>query len=135
MEQSTGVREGILRFYERFSAGETAGFEEVIAAEPGVSVVGTGPDEGHGTRADWVATYDRSIREMGLRLEADDPSGYEEGSLGFGVDRPAFVLPDGSRLPTRMTGVLRREDGDWRVVHLHFSVGVPDEQAIERAST
>jgi hypothetical protein len=34
-----------------------------------------------------------------------------------------------------MTGVLRREDGDWRVVHLHFSVGVPDEQAIERAST
>jgi hypothetical protein len=60
MEQSTGVREGILRFYERFSAGETAGFEEVIAAEPGVSVVGTGPDEGHGTRADWVATTRRA---------------------------------------------------------------------------
>jgi hypothetical protein len=30
-----------------------------------------------------------------------------------------------------MTAVLRNESGDWRLVHAHFSVGVPDEQAIE----
>ena len=39
-----------------------------------------------------------------------------------------------SRLPTRLSAVLREQDGDWKVVHLHFSVGVPDEQAIELAA-
>ena len=51
--------------------------------------------------------------------------------MGWGVDEPHFVFPDGSRLPTRLTAVLREEGGDWKVVHLHFSVGVPDEQAME----
>jgi ketosteroid isomerase-like protein len=35
-------------------------------------------------------------------------------------------------LQTRVTGVLRREDDDWKIVHLHFSVGVPDEEAIQQ---
>ena len=43
MEQSVGVREGLLRFYERFSSGEAAEFAEVIARTEGVSVIGTDP--------------------------------------------------------------------------------------------
>lgn len=70
----------------------------------------------------------------GTRLEGADPRAYEEGSLGWAVDEPRFVFPDGSRLPARLTGVLRREDGDWKVVHPHFSVGVPDEEAIDRTA-
>lgn len=60
---------------------------------------------------------------------------YEERPLGWGVDEPSFVFPDGSRLPTRLTAVLCQEDDDWKVVHLHFSVGVPDEQAMHAAET
>ncbi len=66
----------------------------------------------------------------GTRLEGTDPRGWAEGSLGFGVDKAAFVRPDGSRLPTRLTGVLREENGEWKVVHLHFSVGAPDNEAV-----
>jgi hypothetical protein len=29
---------------------------------------------------------------------------------------------------TRLTAVLRREDERWKVVHMHVSVGVPDEE-------
>lgn len=45
------------------------------------------------------------------------------------------MFPDGSRLATRLTAVLRREGDDWKVVHLHFSVGVPDEQAMTLAAS
>ena len=48
--------------------------------------------------------------------------------MGWGTDRPRFVFPDGSRLPTRLTAILCHQDGDWKVVHRHFPVGVPDEQ-------
>lgn len=63
------------------------------------------------------------IAESGMRLEGDDPRGYEEGTVGWGTDRPSFVLPDGSRLPTRLTAVLHSEQNEWKIVHLHFSVG------------
>ena len=133
MQRSDGVREGVRRFYERFSAGDGAGFAEVIAQVEGVSVIGTGPGEGHDEREDWIATYEQMMQgEMaGTRLEGGDARAYEEGSLGFAVDEPSFVLPDGAVLKTRLTAVLSRADGDWKVVHLHFSVGVPDEQAMQ----
>lgn len=60
-----------------------------------------------------------------------DPHGYAEGGVGFAVDQPRFVLPDGSFIPTRLTAVLRQESAQWKVVHPHFSIGVPDEDAIQ----
>jgi hypothetical protein len=67
-----------------------------------------------------------------MTLRGDDPCGYKEGAVGWGRDTPRFVLPDGRYLPTRLTAVLHQEDGEWNIVHLHFSVGVPDEQAIQQ---
>lgn len=52
MDPSPAVRDGLLRFYERFSAGDRAGFAEVIAQAEGVSVIGSGPGEGHDDRDD-----------------------------------------------------------------------------------
>jgi hypothetical protein len=137
MQQSDGVRDGLLRFYDRFSSGDAVGFAEVIAQADGVSVIGTGPGEGHDNRDDWLRTYEKMMRgEMaGTRLEPGDPRAYEEGAVGWGVDQPDFVFPDGSRLPTRLTAVLYDEQGEWKILHLHFSVGVPDEQAMELAAT
>jgi hypothetical protein len=129
--ESAGVRDGMLAFYERFSSGDPDAFAAGIADVDGVSVIGSAPEEGHGSREEWVAAYRAGIAAAGLRLEGADPRGWEEGSLGWGTDRARFVLPDGSFLPTRLTAVLRREGDDWKVVHMHFSVGVPDEEAIQ----
>jgi ketosteroid isomerase-like protein len=32
---------------------------------------------------------------------------------------------------TRITAVLVKEGGAWRLVHAHFSVGVPDEEVAD----
>lgn len=131
MKESTAVRDGLRTFYERFSAHDRQGFAAIIATGPGVSVIGSAPGEGHDTRDAWVSTYADSAPELGMRLEGGpSPRGWEEGTVGFAVDEPRFVMPDGSYLPTRVTGVLHLENGTWKVVHLHFSVGVPDEEAI-----
>ena len=34
-------------------------------------------------------------------------------------------------MKTRLTAVLRREDGAWKLVHMHVSVGVPDDEVVE----
>lgn len=95
MKESNVAVVSLRTFYERFSAHDPAGFADIIATGPGVSVIGSGPDEGHDGRDGWVSTYAEFIPQLGLRLEGgESPRGWTEGSVGFVVDRPRFVLPD-----------------------------------------
>jgi hypothetical protein len=132
MERSPAVIEGLTSFYERFCSHDPEQFASALATCDGVSVIGSAPGEGHDDRDSWVETYTKVIPEVGLRLEGGpEPRGYAEGGVGFAIDQPRFVLPDGSFLPARLSAVLREEGEEWKVVHLHFSVGVPDEEAVK----
>ena len=135
MRHSTEVRDALLRFYEVFSAEDLEGFAQIIAqeADEGVSVIGTEPGDWSEGREQWIAAREALMRAMeGLRLEAgEEPQGYEEGSMGWVVDWPRFVLADGNVISTRLTSILHQEDGEWKVVHIHISVGVPDEEVVE----
>jgi ketosteroid isomerase-like protein len=125
----------MLRFYERLSAKDVAAFEGLVSADPVTLVIGTAPGE-------WVTERARlryGFEVEGVSLEPGaSPTGYERGDVGWFVDEPTYHFPDGSRMHTRMTAILQREDGDWRIVHMHVSVGVPDEEVAalqERWST
>ncbi len=68
----------------------------------------------------------------GFQLRAGPrPAGYAEGTLGWAVDEPSFVFPDGTAWVTRLTAVMHQMEGRWRLVHMHVSVGVPDEETLE----
>ena len=67
----------------------------------------------------------------GVTVESRSPRGFEEGSLGWVVDEPRFGFPDRSAFDCRVTAILRREGETWRLVHAHFSVGVPDDEVVE----
>jgi hypothetical protein len=127
MRQSDEVRGAILYYCDRLSAGDVGSFDEVVSQDPATLVIGTAPGE-------WVTERDRlrfGFEVEGVRFEAKDPVGYEEGSLGWVVDQPTFFFPDGSAMETRMTAVMHQEEGRWKLVHMHLSVGVPDEQVVD----
>ena len=46
----------------------------------------------------------------------------------MGVTRPTITLPDGRPASPRWSAVFHREDGEWRLVQLHASIGVPNEE-------
>jgi hypothetical protein len=48
----------------------------------------------------------------------------ECGDVGWVVDRPTIELAGGGRFETRLTFVVHRQDGAWKIVHTHTSVGV-----------
>jgi len=83
-------------------------------------------------REQWIEAREALMHEMEeLRLEAgEEPHCYVEGSMGWVADRPRAVLLDGT-ISTRLTGVMRQEEGELRLVHLHLSVVVPDEEVVE----
>jgi ketosteroid isomerase-like protein len=132
MQESGAVRDAVARFYERISAGDAEGTAATIADDPGAFVIGT-QRIGAGREA-WLESV-RENTEMGVRFEGGDVRGFAEGDAGWAVDEPTIVLPNGMRLQTRMTAVLHREpDGEWRLLHQHYSWAVPDEVAMEHAS-
>ena len=127
MKQSTSVKDAMLRFYRRFSEGDAATFADVLSQQPDGMVIGTGPTEWIEGRDNWIAGYAEQVRAMpGIRLEANEVLAWEDGNVGWSADRPTFVLPDGTAVPVRLTTVFRREDGDWKLVQTHFSVGVAE---------
>ena len=134
MRRSAEIRDTLLRFYEAFSAPDLEGFAQVIAqkGDEGILVIGTDPGDWAEGRERWIAAREALTHSMeGLRLEAgEEPQGYEEGSMGWVADRPTAVLPEGT-ISTRLTGVVRQEEGEWRLVHVHLSVGVPDAEVVE----
>jgi ketosteroid isomerase-like protein len=127
MRESAEVRDAMVRFFDRLSAGDVASFDDVVSSDPSVVVIGTAPGE-------WVTERDRlraGFEADGARVEPANPVGYADGDVGWVVDEPTFLFPGDVAMKARVTGVLHREDGQWKLVHLHVSVGVPDDEVTE----
>ncbi len=133
MAASDAVKQAMVEFYKRFSAGDVSAFGEQITQEEGAFVIGTDGRQWADGRDAWISGYESQIQQMpGLGLQAGTRLvGYEEGSVGWAADEASVVLPDGSQIPVRITAVFRREGGDWRIVNAHLSLGVPDEKLEE----
>ncbi len=58
------------------------------------------------------------------------PRGWSEGDIGWFTDTPMMEIPEG-RIRVRTTLVVRREAGRWKIIHAHYSVGIPDDLAVE----
>jgi len=130
MQKSSELKALLLNFYEACTNGDTSFIKEITSRRDGALMIGTDPDE-------WWADYDTIIRvneaqmqEMGgIPIEAGEPEAYTEGTVGWVADQAKFKLPDGTEIPLRLTGVFLKESGDWKVVQMHASIGVPNEEA------
>jgi hypothetical protein len=127
MHGSSAVREAMLEFYDRLSASDVDSFNRLVSSDPATVVIGTAIGEIHRDRAKLRFGFEME----GARIEAGDPQGYEEGTMGWVIDEPTFIFGEMPPVATRLTAIFRREDERWRLVHMHVSVGVPDEEVTE----
>jgi hypothetical protein len=69
-------------------------------------------------------------REAGVKFIPGDPVAYQQGEVGWAIDHRMRFRVGEQEGPFRMTVVYRQEDGIWKMVHFHSSIGVPNEDAI-----
>jgi SnoaL-like domain len=129
MKTAPDVVGAMLHFYERLSAKDVASFDSIVSADPATLVIGTAPGE-------WVTERDRlrfGFEAEGLAIEPGaSPTGWANGDMGWFTDEPTYVFPGGAgRMQTRLTAILQREGSAWRIVHMHVSIGVPDEEVLD----
>jgi ketosteroid isomerase-like protein len=126
-ELKTLTKEGL----ESFASGGLDFFTRRISRQDGVLAIGTNPNEwwaGHDTIVNIFKAQSEAMQ--GMAIINVQPQAYSEGNVGWAAAEPTFRLPDGTELPFRLTVVYHKEDGDWKVVQWHASLGVANEEAI-----
>jgi hypothetical protein len=126
MKESIEVRNAMLRFYDRLTAGDVPAFDSIVSDHPATVVMGTAPGE---------RVVERHRLRFGFEAEGVGMTpgpiiAFADGDLGWILDEPVMSFPDGSRIATRLTAIFFRDDAAWRMVHMHISVGVPDDEVL-----
>ena len=137
MEYSDELRDLTLRFYEATVAGDLTFFDRHVSRQEGTMFVGTDPGEWwEGFEALREAMRAQSEAMGGMQIVPGQLRAYSEGNVGWVIDRDAsFRVPDGPEIPFRSTVVFHREDGEWKLVHLHSSIGVKNEEMFGEDAT
>jgi hypothetical protein len=107
-----------------------------ISHKDGVRLVGTDPSEM--LDGENVAEFLREeVKAMGgvIKVSPGEIEAYQEGPVGWGLAHPTLTLPNGMQFSPRWSAVFHREDGAWKLVQLHASVGVSNEQLLGTVTT
>jgi ketosteroid isomerase-like protein len=132
MEHSEELRDLTLRFYKASATGDLSFFDRHVSRQEGAEFIGTDSNEwweGLEALREAARTQSEAIEGGGLQIVGGQLQAYSEGNVGWVIDRNAsFRLPDSTQIPFRNTGVFRREDGEWKLVHGHTSIGVRSEE-------
>ncbi len=132
MEHSDELRDLTLRFYEAATTGDLSFVDRHVSRQEDVVFVGTDPNEwweGLEALREALRAQSEAMEGSGLQIVTGQLQAYLEGNVGWVIDRDAlFRLPDGREIPFRNTIVFRREEGEWKLVHGHSSIGVSNEE-------
>ncbi|MGQ0832493.1 MAG: nuclear transport factor 2 family protein [Microthrixaceae bacterium] len=129
MERSTELADALRTVYEAVSDGDEATLTGSLSAREGMVFIGTDPDEWFDDSGAIQAML-KAQAAAGVKVQGGAIVAYEEGTVGWAADQGAFILPDGSEVPFRITVVFHREDGGWKIVQEHASVAVANEEAV-----
>jgi ketosteroid isomerase-like protein len=112
---------------EAQNAGDAQRTRALMSQRPGAVHIGTDAEEW------WTATQlaDEVAAASGsddVQVVADDLDVHVQGDVAWAEGRGRFTRAGGGERPVRLTGVFLREDGQWKLVQSHSSIGVPNAE-------
>ncbi len=131
MERSPELEAIIADWFESVARGDGSWLDRHISRDAGSLLVGTDPDEW--MEGERVAEFLKGeVEAMGgnVKVVPGEPVAFREGTVGWGITRPTLTLPDGREVTPRWSAVFHEEDGEWKAVQVHASVGVPNEELL-----
>ena len=118
----------------RIPRATTSRLFERLSELPGTLIIGNDPNEwwhGDEGRAIWV----RQLEELGsFPVTSYEVEAWEEGTVGWACVKETITSSSGT-FDGRCTYVLHLERGEWKVVHVHWSVAKPNVEFLGRTLT
>jgi len=131
MEPSEEIRRVVQRWLVAARDGDVDAYAARLSEQAGA--LGIGTDDEEWLHAAEFPVWIRQVEEIGgFPIAWDEIEAWEEGSVGWAAARMTIrpVSGSGEPSPLRGTYVLHLERGEWRVVQAHWSLGIPNVEAI-----
>ncbi len=134
VEPSEEIRRIIERWTRAHSEGDHESALERLSELPGTLIIGNDPNEwwhGDEARAIWA----RQLEELGsFPVTSYEVEAWEEGTVGWACVKETITSSSGT-FDGRCTYVLHLERGEWKVVHVHWSLAKPNVEFLGRTLT
>jgi hypothetical protein len=130
MQPSNELRGLMIRYWEAFAGGDVPFVEAHPSIDSGL--LGIGTDVAGVVRGCRSTPRVRPAAQGGRRRRDHSwPHPRLRGGVRRVDRRPAHLtFPGGAAFTARFTAIAHREDGDWKLVQAHTSVGVPNDQLV-----
>ena len=135
MEPSEEIRRIIERLVKAIAEGDKESALGRLSDHPGTLLIGADPAEwwrGHDARAVWgrqIEEFDGSFLVSANQIDA-----WEEGTVGWASVKETIEW-GGKTIEGRASYVLHLEHGEWKVVHVHWSLPQPHVDVLGRSLT
>ena len=133
MKRSSELRNLCVALSEAHSLADAPFIERHVSTREGVLSIGSDPEEwieGGGV----LEAFKQALQDDDIRSSPSEDDfvreldAFVEGTVGWASSRFSWTPKDGSEVPMRWSAVFHLEDGEWKLVQAHASVGVPNEQ-------
>lgn len=131
MERSPDVEGLVDELASAMQARDVTALERTLSKTEGSVMIGSDATEyvrDVGTMLQMMR--DSVAEESGMSLSFGEVRSYAEGSVGW-FDGTGNWERDGQSVDFRLTGVAHEEDGRWRIVQGHVSIGVPNDHMFD----
>ncbi len=131
MQRSHELLDAYTRMFQDIQEGRITSANDVLSDSDEVSAIGTDASEwlmGRENLAPVLEAQFAGFHQLGGTFNTSNAEAWTDGDLGFVVDQPTVTLKDGRSVQMRVTTILQKESGRWKIVHQHSSIGVPNEQ-------
>jgi class 3 adenylate cyclase/ketosteroid isomerase-like protein len=122
VEPSEEIRSIIRRFTKAVEEGDSDSALARLSEDAGTLLVGTDPAEWwHGREA--RVMWGHQLEKIGgsFPVTAEDIEAWEEGTVGWATAKETINWA-GESFESRATYVLHLEHGEWKIVHVHWSL-------------
>ncbi|WP_404401096.1 nuclear transport factor 2 family protein [Pelagibacterium halotolerans] len=132
MHKDEGLRHVVEDWFAAVAHGDARYLDTHMSSDPDLCLVGSDPEEMlHGKAAhDFMKREAMAMKDM-CSISIKDCEAYSDGDYGWAFAMPEIeLLPDHKTVTPRWSGVFHRENGDWKLVQLHSSFGIANDQML-----
>ncbi len=130
MMRSVEIEELVAAWFGAVTRGDASLVATHVSSGEATRLIGSDPGEVFRGGAA-VAEFLRGEVAQSNGTVKFEPAGIEafcEGSVGWATTTVTITLPDGGSVAPRWSSVFHKEDGIWKFVQTHASIGIPNGQ-------
>jgi ketosteroid isomerase-like protein len=130
MEASPQIEQLVADWFAAATRGDASLVNAHVSSSEATRLIGSDPDEvfaGGAAVADFLTGEVESAAGH-ASFEAQDIEAFSEGAVGWATARLTITMPDGRHVSPRWSAVFHQEDGVWKFVQTHASIGVPNDR-------